>query len=151
MARRSIPDLGRIDRKMSKRKLLKIMHEQLYIARGDEDKASSIDDSCYYEGWGDALEWVEKLMTKQKDMKRGRGYTFHFVVGVHDIPVGFAYVPEWDQVFEPCSREYSYDNVLLYWAFVRAMRKGIVNKRGNWGVEVTRWGIFWKSKVEYMD
>lgn len=66
MATTHVPDPGRINHFMRKAKMLKIVHEQLRISRGDEDKASSIDDSCYYEGWADALTWVETLMTKQK-------------------------------------------------------------------------------------
>ena len=50
--------------------MLKIIHEHLRIARGDEDKAGSIDDACYYEGWADALTWVEELLTKQKKEKK---------------------------------------------------------------------------------
>lgn len=39
------------------------LQNQYAISRGDEDKAGSIDDACYYEGWANSLEWVLCLLT----------------------------------------------------------------------------------------
>lgn len=76
---------------------------------------------------------------------------FHIVVTVRNIPLPY-YCPRWEQVFEEGHREYTLDNALLYWAICRAIRKGRLNRRGVWGAEVTRWGIFWfKSRVVPVD
>lgn len=39
------------------------VHESLCEAQGDEDKADTIDDSCYYEGNVNALQWVLDQLT----------------------------------------------------------------------------------------
>lgn len=39
------------------------VHESLAIARGDEDKADTIDDAAFYEGNANALQWVLDQLT----------------------------------------------------------------------------------------
>jgi hypothetical protein len=43
--------------------LLNNVHEMLERAQGDEDKAGDVEDCVYYEGWKDALTWIQNLMT----------------------------------------------------------------------------------------
>ena len=49
--------------KMTFEELRDALQNQFAISKGDEDKAGSIDDACYYEGWAMSLEWVLCLLT----------------------------------------------------------------------------------------
>ena len=66
MARTFVPPVGKPRRFFSLKKILDVIHEQLEIAQGDYDKAGDLNDWAYYEGWVDALKWVELLLTRKK-------------------------------------------------------------------------------------
>lgn len=46
---------------------LGMIHDQLKISQGDQDKAGSMDDHSYYTGQLDILQWVEDMITVKKE------------------------------------------------------------------------------------
>jgi hypothetical protein len=63
MATTFVPDPRELRTDVDLKEFLDTVHEQLKISQGDEDKSGSIDDAAYYEGWADALTWIEDQIT----------------------------------------------------------------------------------------
>lgn len=63
MSRTFVPGARPLKSELNLEEILSVIHERRRIAQGDEDKAGSIDDASYYEGWREALTFVEDLLT----------------------------------------------------------------------------------------
>jgi hypothetical protein len=65
-----VPPLRPLKTEIDLQTLTEEIYEQMRIAQGDEDKAGSIDDACYYEGWVDALASVIAALTVEPEEEK---------------------------------------------------------------------------------
>lgn len=63
MATTILPKIGRVNKRVSLKKLLRNVHENFECAYGDYDKAGDMEDHAYYAGLIDAYYNVEHLIT----------------------------------------------------------------------------------------